>query len=537
MRRKRLLLTSLILLLSCVTAEATTRTVKQAGGDFTTIQACATAIAAGDTCLVFVGTYNEVVSIPAGTAGKYKILQANAGDTVNVFGFTMGSHTKVIGFNITRPASPASNSCISVPAGTTDAFITNNTMTSCGSGSAMISEAETSTGSSFIYIQGNTMSYGCDTPAAPNTCKGMHIVGDHQLIENNVISHVSDGATLYANHTVFRGNKFLDQLESECGSHSSNCHRDAIESEPVVGSTPASAFNLYEGNTILRNIGNNAHVFLTQGDACSGQCSNTIMRFNVSSHIGTDMNGTQGTGLLDDNGGYAYVKTYNNTVACNGWDGSNTDSFASNSSHGSVINTIYYYCHSMSGQDPYAAWGGAQTGFVAKNNLGYCTSVLCNLLTSGGTFLTDLGNLVKVNPLFVNVASDDYHLQVGSPAIGAGSYLTTTSGSASGSTSLTVADASFFQDGMGITGVQPDGIRIGASTTVQISSINYATNVITLASPVSWSSGAGVYLYKDSRGNVVLSGANPDVGAYPSGVQAPPPIAPPTNLQGVVIVN
>jgi hypothetical protein len=98
-----------------------------------------------------------------------------------------------------------------------------------------------------------------------------------------------------------------------------------------------------------------------------------------------------------------------------------------------------------------------------------------------------------------------------------------------------VANAGFFSDGYGINGVQPDWIRIGASTTAQISSVNYSSNVITLASPASWSSGASVYLYKNSNGAVVLNGANPDIGAYPFGStsasQAP---LPPTNLQAIV---
>jgi hypothetical protein len=113
--------------------------------------------------------------------------------------------------------------------------------------------------------------------------------------------------------------------------------------------------------------------------------------------------------------------------------------------------------------------------------------------------------------------------------------LTTAVGTGSSSVSLTVANAGFFSDGYGITGVQPDWIRIGASTTVQISSVNYSTNVLTLASPVSWSSGASVYLYKNSSGNLVLNGANPDIGAYPFGsTSASQDPLPPTNLQATV---
>src|SRR5690349_2216338 len=48
------------ILLLAVSANAATLTVKSGGGgNFTTIQACATAMAAGDTCVVYAGTYNE----------------------------------------------------------------------------------------------------------------------------------------------------------------------------------------------------------------------------------------------------------------------------------------------------------------------------------------------------------------------------------------------------------------------------------------------------------------------------------------------
>ena len=103
-------------------------TVKSGGGgDFTTIQACATAMSSGDTCTVFAGTYNENVTVPAGTAGNYKTITVNGSDVVTVKGFTLNSHTKLIGncavpaasgscgFNITNPSSPGSAACVSGP--------------------------------------------------------------------------------------------------------------------------------------------------------------------------------------------------------------------------------------------------------------------------------------------------------------------------------------------------------------------------------------------------------------------------------------
>jgi hypothetical protein len=118
--------------------------------------------------------------------------------------------------------------------------------------------------------------------------------------------------------------------------------------------------------------------------------------------------------------------------------------------------------------------------------------------------------------------------------------LTTSTNSSTGSTNLTVADASYFQDGTwgsdlarGVT-LFPDAIAIGTvSNTVQISAVNYANNSITLASPVTWSSGAPVWLYKKSDGTVVLVGTAPDYGAseYVGTTSAKP--AAPTNLRNV----
>jgi hypothetical protein len=536
MQRKQLLLTLLLLLVSGLGAEGATTTntftVKAGGGgNFTTIQACATAMAAGDTCTVFAGTYNEVVTLSAGTVGNYKTMNVNTGDTVNVFGFVMASHTKITGFTITRPASPGANLCVSIPTGITDAFVTGNTMTQCGAGQYMVQSPQTTTGASFIRIQNNIFSFGCFNPGGSDACKVIMADGDHWLIENNDATRTADFVTLFANHTVMRGNKFHDIVAADCvaGSHGSNCHIDMIESEPE-STTPGSQFNLIEGNTELRNFGPQAHSFLTQGDACGGRCGYMIERFNVTARQSLLTGGSYG--ILDDLAGYPFVKNYNNTDAFVGSANDATDTFGSSSTNGAEKNNIFYYNGSIK-LNPYAVVGGAGAGWSSGHNLAFCT-LLCTFFASNyssGAWTDDPGNK-QADPQFVNSASDDYHLGSGSPAIGAGSYLTTASGSGTNSASLTVGDASYFFDGAGGL-VNPDWIRIGSSTTVQISSINYSTNTITLTSPVSWSSGDGVYLYKDSKGNVVLTGANPDLGAFPTGVaQAAPP--PPTNLQATV---
>ena len=108
------------------------------------------------------------------------------------------------------------------------------------------------------------------------------------------------------------------------------------------------------------------------------------------------------------------------------------------------------------------------------------------------------------NPLFVNVATENFSLQSGSPAIDAGRDLTTAVGAGSSSTTLTVADAGFFNDGFGL--ITGDSIKIGAAAVVTVTGVNTTTNVLTLSAARSWSSGDKV--------NLAFSGVTPDIGAF-----------------------
>ncbi len=129
----------------------------------------------------------------------------------------------------------------------------------------------------------------------------------------------------------------------------------------------------------------------------------------------------------------------------------------------------------------------------------------------------------------------DLSLQSTSPAINEGTYLTQANGSGSNSTTLAVDDASYFQDGTwgsSLAILTADYIAIGTvSNTVQISSINYRTNTITLSSAMTWSDNANIWLYKKSDGEIVLFNTGPDMGAHeymgvreyipPQGIQSP----------------
>jgi len=542
-------------LLLAVSANATNFTVKSGGGgNYTTIQACATAMSAGDTCTVYAGTYNEAPSVPAGTSGNYKTITVNGSDVVTVLGFTLNSHTKLIGncaapaaintcgFNIQNTSTPTA-ACVSMSNGTTDVYIRNNVMYACGG----IGQGWP-TSVSYVYIQGNTESYTnvttgtvtttCPTGGTPGVGNSVNLYGNHLLVEGNDFSHYTLSLNWNPQNSITRNNTFHDTNEN---NNSGNCHSDTWFSDPGGTNLVNNQDNVYEGNYQYNAVGPNAKGPLFQAPACSG-CAVAIVRFNVTNRIGS------GSTTNDQN--WQSVKVYNNTTADPDSDAGNTGLESDNSSDSnppnpSFLNQIYYYYRSgIVTINPYACGN--------SNNCGYgynlywcangCTTVFGHVYGSG-SFLSDPGNQ-NANPMFVNYispgnASNDYHLQAGSPAIAAGTYLTTIASGDSGSgTSLVVTDASYFQDSYGLSNaystVYPDCIAVAtASNFVCVTQVNYTTNTLTLASSISRSAGDGVYLYSKSDGTVVLTGSAPDMGAYPYGSGNTPP-APPSKLSALV---
>ena len=519
-----------------VSVHATNYTVKAGGGgNYTTIQSCSNSIVAGDTCTVYAGTYSEHPTISSGTAGTYKTLTVNSGDMVYVQGFTVGSHVKVNGFQIQNISSPTT-SCISVSSSSTDFYVTNNVMYACGG----VNFAQSTPHISFGIFQGNTISYPSSTSGSPNTGPAFTVHCDTCLFDSNDISHTSDGFTeIDGSNNVIRNNIFHDNLASECGSHSGNCHIDFVASEPnVPGGGYATAHNLIEGNEDYNcNSSAGCHMYLQQADACSGECSATIVRFNQGAHVAT-------AGLENDNS-WVGMYNYNNTevdvgTSLGGTGGGGIgDSCSNGATHCQYFNNLYFYPGTITSFNAIGVTGGTLAG--AGSNLAWCTSGSSNCRLSGynygsGTW-TGSGGIMS-DPLLVAPSTSgmelgDNHLQSGSPALNAGTHLTTVASTDPGSgTSLVVNDANFFQDGSAIQGVHPDCISVSATTShVCISSVNYQTNTLTLTSSINRSPGNSVWLYSDSKGNQVLFGSAPNIGALntPSGTAGggstpPPPV-------------
>jgi len=499
------------------------------GKTYSTISSCLSAMSAGQTCMVFAGTYNESPRISAGTAGNYNTLTVNPGDTATILGVTLNSHTKVNGFHIQNTSSPGT-ACISVVGNSTDIYETNNIMYACGG----IREPA-GTNNTHIFIQGNTLSYPCSTSTSPNVCTAMVINGDYHLIEKNDLSHFSDGPYLNGRWIVMRKNNEHDiNGNTDCGSNSSNCHIDFMQADTSGGSGGPVEFILIENNTVNNWVGETHAIGLFQGESCGSNCFDAIVRFHKVSHVG-------GGGLFNDTSIWNNVKTYNNTYAdinntLNG-NGELTNTFTC-CSGGSDINDIFYFTVSLSGFNAYGCSGTGCTGFNYGHSDAFCTTSPCSLqghVYGSGNWTGDPGNF-QSDPQFVSYSGNNFALSSTSPARNAGTNLTTVNGTISNSTSLVVNDATYFQDGWTIPGVQGDCVAVTTiSNHVCVTAVNYSTNTLTLASPISATKGDPVWIYSISDGTAVLTDTTgPDLGAFPYGSSTSSLPAPPTDLTSVV---
>jgi hypothetical protein len=544
------------ILLMAVSAHATTYTVKTGGGgNYTTIQACATAMAAGDTCTVYAGTYSENVSVPAGTSGNVKTVTVNGSDVVYIVGaVTLNSYTSLVGnctansdsaygtcgFSVGKPSSPSSAHCVALASNASTVRITNNSFYACGA--YMVSEP-TSSSTDNVYIGGNTFAYSCSISSAPNVCNMMQINGTHQLIENNDFSHVSDGAYLNGEWIVMRHNTMHDIETIDCGSNSGNCHIDFQQSDGSGGTSGEGVQHvLLENNTITNMLSNGGSVSgagvhatgLFQNDASASNFQYGIVRFQNVSHV-------DGGGLFNDTNNWAYLKTYNNNyIDINrqlNQSGELFDTFTGGL-NASSLNNLYYFTVPLTGFGVYACGSQTCSTFTYGHSLGYCTSTGCSSIYGNsygsGSLASGLGNVIA-DPQFVDYSTNNFALGTGSPALASGTNLTTVaSGDSGAGTSLVVTDAAYFQDGMGIAGVNADCISVKtASNHVCVTAVNYSTNTLTLASGIARSSGDSVWLYSDSSGRQVLTGSAPNMGASISNSTTAQTPMPPTGLINV----
>ena len=514
-----------LLLFTSTQVYATTYFVMQNGsGNYTTIQNCATAAVAGDTCLVYNGSYNErVTPAHSGTATNY--ITFNTSGNAKVRGFDLSDRQYIIlnGFEILNDGFSADTDGPVVLKSTNNTIITNNYIhnaTSFGSRSgAYIVMLNTYFGvnsTPFPYnfsnnntIRNNNLSLCSQNSSSP--CIGITVYGNNNLVEKNDISHLGDDFTrvVGGRFNVLRNNSFHDNTQNDF-VYLPLRHIDAMQSFTLLSNFyngteidyPSVKYTLIENNHEYNNPSNDTHFVIFQNYGMLDY-GDFLIRYNT-----VDGNGD---GFMVNDVNTTNVRAYSNTISrmaqqSPAWE---TLGFTHNSTGGQFINNILYDA-ARDDSDGYSLDSSTQNNFSAHNNLAYTTSCDTSCIWQS-PISTETNVLLNKNPQLKDLTT--FTLNITSPAIDKGSYLTNVSVSDTGSgTTLIVNNAGFFQDGW--AGTQPDWIAVGnAANIVQISSINYLTNTITLANTINRSANNPVYLYQDSSGRRVLYGNTPDIGA------------------------
>jgi hypothetical protein len=336
----------------------------------------------------------------------------------------------------------------------------------------------------------------------------------YNVVEDSTLYHAGHHVMgVFSRYNTIRNN----YLHNEAWSNGRG-HRNLY----LQGVASGSGYTLFEGNRLGYSTPGCNNASPTVGSVAMSTSYN-IFRYNRIYHsvaygLGTASYVSQGSQY--DVG--SYNKIYNNTIFNSGY---NIDP----SAKGGSEDTAIWFSNSVN------------TGNIIKNNL-YSRNYQAHSGNTGKqTFANNWNGDTQGDPMFVSASATppadkadpalpNLDLQAASPAIDKGGALTqVTSGTGAG-TSLSVSDASYFQDGSyGPPGVvQADWIAIGTTANVvEIASIS--GNTIHLVNSASWKNGDSVWLYRKSDGARVLYGNAPDAGAheFAQGNRLPPP----TNLR------
>jgi len=466
-------------LLSLFIASAGFAATLNVPGTYATIQACVNAAQPGDTCVVAAGSYAGANMVRSGAAGQRITIQAASGTQPTLTG--------------------------SINVGTND-YITIQGFTFNGT------TITASAGASYLKIIGNSFNNtGLRVGLAP--------VADHVLIDGNKFgpNMNDDDINQWGQFWVIRNNEAI-------GITQTTQHPDFWQTY-CSGAGTVGAFTLIENNYAHDCVGGDCHFMQLNSATCTTQTlTNYIVRQNKTKSIPSYFVGFQNNG-----GSMGKLAVYNNTIGDQTLDTNLVNQLDASPSFDK--NNIAYESMSFATQMGFVF----PVGTTLKNALVYYPGHTITTRDNLTTCVSSGGCKINQNPKLNSYATGDFSLQAGSPAIDAGTSITTVaSGDAGSGATLKVSDAYAFQDGTWVDGINADCISVKTvGNHICVTSINYSTNTITLASdPGPRSVGDSVWLYSNSNSTVVLNGSAPDMGAVESpfsqGVVAP---TSPTNLR------
>ncbi|NTU63212.1 MAG: hypothetical protein HGB05_07370, partial [Chloroflexi bacterium] len=285
----------------------------------------------------------------------------------------------------------------------------------------------------------------------------------YNLIEDNTFAYGGHHTLgVYSKYNVIRNNYFHNETNPTQWSYEG--YRASITEGPHGG------YSLYEGN----------RYGFSDASGIALRTAHNILRFNTFYH-----NGSGGIQVVSSAAGLDhadYNQIYHNTFYHNGHlatdpgfqGGMYFANWSNQSPVGNVVkNNIFY-----DNKNGSVSYEGQINPQVIENNWDQ------NSLTPGFVDLsgTDPGN--RELP--------DLHLKPYSPAIDAGTRLTTITSASGSGTSFKVADAGYFTDGWDI--IAGDLIQLANGQRARIADVNYSTNAITVATGLAWTQNMGVSL-------------------------------------------
>jgi len=581
------------ILVLAVSAGATNYTVKSGGGgNYTTIQACSNAAVAGDTCTVFAGSYAGWTQTTSGTSGNPITFTVNPGDTVYITSSINVTNTSYITIGAPDSGGGCANNATATGAGGANpsfnvggCFVFQNAGVngpSCGSGNHsnyihvsyntsrgsnpgtlvnFSQGAVTGTGctpyvnttSDNNYIGHNNVNWNIDSPSAPFCNYQILLYGNNNLVEYNDMQGTgAQHLRMGGSYGISRGNYFHDDngnVTLGCGQ--SPEHIDFMFQEG--GDQPALSYSLTERGVFencTNDGGNCKFQFARAGGTSSLDTSQyVIVRYNYIYNIDGSLAGPGSNS--DGSNTTPNWAMYNNTVATMSLNSNSGACGTYASGIGYQLNTI---CYNSQGTDGYSPIDMVTSGSLTNGDQAFDTGCP-SCVWSGGlpTYVDEptYARLANQNPNFANFPTDGTlstsSISLGTSSstnsAGPGGVTYTTISSGCGTSSLVVAVSNYFFAGYGPTSNLPsyasipvgDVIRVD-NNTYQLTAVNYGTNTLTTATPVTCNTGDPVSLYQLTDGTVVfpLTQTTPDVGAFQSSSSSTSSVLPPTGLTAAV---
>jgi hypothetical protein len=221
-------------------AHATTYTVNTDGtANFTTIQACANAAIAGDTCLVYPGVYTEHVQTAAGGTGESFRITFKAQGVVTMQGFDIRHpYVTVDGFDITG-YTVQYQAHIRIFNGGDNCEVLNN----------IVRDGATNVSGIFFPVTNGQTASNCivrGNKLSKLDYAFLNVNGDNHLFENNVLEYQNsmDYIRLFGSGHTFRRNVFWRGSTQV----SSGNHPDFVQTFGL--SSTKSENHLFENNWI-----------------------------------------------------------------------------------------------------------------------------------------------------------------------------------------------------------------------------------------------------------------------------------------------